>query len=71
MASVDDDKFLNEGFSMLSKTVPGGVAQFFDRDYPAEMAKVGHGRLPGIHGQAGQLDRILAKLERARQRIYK
>ncbi len=38
-ASVDDDKFLNQGFEMLSSNSPGGVAQFFDRDFPAEMAQ--------------------------------
>ena len=31
-SSVDDDKFLKQGFTMLSSNSPGGVAQFFDRD---------------------------------------
>jgi len=39
-SSVDDDKFLQEGFKMLSSNSPGGVAQFWDRDAPAEKAKV-------------------------------
>ena len=40
MSSVDDDKFLREGFAMLSSNNLGGFAQFWDRDAPAEMAKV-------------------------------
>ena len=31
-SAVDDDKFLSEGFEMLSNKAPGGIAQFFDRD---------------------------------------
>ena len=37
---VGDDPFLQAGFELLS-TRRGGIAQFFDRDAPAEMAKVG------------------------------
>ena len=37
-SQVGDDKFLQAGYAMLSST-DGGIAQFFDRDYPAEMAK--------------------------------
>ena len=71
MASVDDDKFLNEGFAMLSTNSPGGVAQFWDRDAPAEMAKVSMEGFQEFMVKPDNLDRILAKLERARQRIYK
>jgi multiple sugar transport system substrate-binding protein len=39
-SKVGDDPFLQAGFEMLS-TADGGIAQFFDRDAPAEMAKVG------------------------------
>jgi multiple sugar transport system substrate-binding protein len=71
MSSVDDDKFLNQGFEMLSKNSPGGVAQFFDRDFPAEMAKVGMEGFQEFMVKPDEMDKILAKLERARQRIYK
>ena len=71
MSSVDDDKFLNEGFAMLSTNSPGGVAQFWDRDAPAEMAKVSMEGFQEFMVKPDNLDRILAKLERARQRIYK
>jgi len=70
-ASVDDDKFLNQGFEMLSSNSPGGVAQFFDRDAPAEMAKVAMEGFQEFMVKPDEIDRILAKLERARGRIYK
>ncbi len=69
-SSVDDDKFLNEGFAMLSSNSPGGVAQFWDRDAPAEMAKVSMEGFQEFMVKPDNLDRILAKLERARKRIY-
>ena len=69
-SSVDDDKFLREGFKMLSSNSPGGVAQFWDRDAPAEMAKVSMEGFQEFMVKPENLDRILAKLERARQRIY-
>ena len=70
-SSVDDDKFLIEGFDMLSNNSTGGVAQFFDRDAPAEMAKVAMEGFQEFMVKPDQLDRILGRLERARGRIYK
>lgn len=70
-SAVDDDKFLNEGFTMLSSNSPGGVAQFWDRDAPAEMAKASMEGFQEFMVKPDQLDRILAKLERARERIYR
>ena len=69
-SSVDNDKFLNEGFAMLSSNSPGGVAQFWDRDAPAEMAKASMEGFQEFMVKPDNLDRILARLERARQRIY-
>jgi multiple sugar transport system substrate-binding protein len=69
-SSVDDDKFLKEGFETLSSNSPGGVAQFFDRDAPAEMAKVAMEGFQEFMVKPDQLDQILDRLERARQRIY-
>ncbi|MEX0276103.1 MAG: ABC transporter substrate-binding protein [Ruegeria sp.] len=69
-SSVDDDKFLQQGFEMLSSNSPGGVAQFWDRDAPAEMAKVSMEGFQEFMVKPDNADRILAKLERARQRIY-
>jgi len=70
-SSVDEDKFLLEGFEMLSSNSPGGVAQFFDRDAPAEMAKVAMEGFQEFMVKPDDIDRILGKLERARGRIYK
>ena len=70
-SSVDDDKFLNQGFAMLSTNSPGGVAQFFDRDYPAEMAKIGMEGFQEFMVRPDNLDKILKRLEKARGRIYK
>ncbi len=69
-SSVDDDKFLQQGFNMLSSNSPGGVAQFWDRDAPAEMAKVSMEGFQEFMVKPDNADRILAKLERARERIY-
>ncbi|MSU88899.1 extracellular solute-binding protein [Rhodobacteraceae bacterium 2CG4] len=70
-SSVDDDEFLNQGFEMLSSNSPGGVAQFFDRDFPAEMAKVAMEGFQEFMVKPDNLDRILDRLERTRARIYK
>ncbi|MCY4178937.1 MAG: ABC transporter substrate-binding protein [Litoreibacter sp.] len=70
-ASVSDDKFVNEGFDMLSNNASGGIMQFFDRDFPAEMASAGMEGLQEFMVFPDNLDDILARLEDARQRIYK
>ncbi|WP_298822363.1 ABC transporter substrate-binding protein [uncultured Roseibium sp.] len=70
-SSVDSDKFLEQGFEMLSTNSPGGVAQFFDRDAPAEMAKVAMEGLQEFMVKPDNLDKILDRLDRAQTRIYK
>lgn len=70
-ASVDNDKFLNEGFEMLSANSPGGVAQFFDRDYPAEMAAEAMQGLQEFMVIPGNLDDILNRLDKVQERVYK
>ena len=67
---AEDDPFIKAGFELLS-TTPGGIAQFFDRDAPAEMAKIGMEGFQQFMIQPDQLDKILERLEKARQRIYK
>lgn len=69
-ASVDDDEMLNQGFAMLSSNSPGGVAQFFDRDAPAEMASIAMEGFQEFMVFPDNLDDILARLEQARGRIY-
>jgi len=69
-ASVADDEFIQQGFDMLSNNASGGIAQFFDRDFPAEMASVGMEGLQEFMVFPDNLDDILARLEDARERIY-
>jgi len=69
-SSVADDEFLQEGFVMLSSNSPGGVAQFFDRDAPAEMASEAMQGFQEFMVFPDNLDDILQRLEAARQRIY-
>ncbi|MEO0912995.1 MAG: ABC transporter substrate-binding protein [Pseudomonadota bacterium] len=69
-ASIDDDKFLKEGFEMLSSNSPGGVAQFFDRDFPAEMAAEGMQGLQEFMVFPDNLDDILARLDKVQERVY-
>ena len=38
-AEISDDKFIQQGFALLNQAT--GIAQFYDRDAPAEMAKAG------------------------------
>lgn len=67
---AEDDPFIKAGFELLS-TTPGGIAQFFDRDAPAEMAKIGMEGFQQFMVQPDKIDAILDRLEQARQRIYK
>ncbi len=64
-----DDPFISAGFELLS-TTPGGIAQFFDRDAPAEMAKIGMEGFQEFMVIPANLDAILERLEEARARIY-
>lgn len=69
-SSVADDEFLQQGFTMLSQNATGGIAQFFDRDWPAEMASIGMEGLQEFMVFPDNLDDILERLESARERIY-
>lgn len=69
-ASVAEDEFIEQGFAMLSTNAQGGIAQFFDRDFPAEMASIAMEGLQEFMVFPDNLDDILQRLEQARQRIY-
>jgi multiple sugar transport system substrate-binding protein len=69
-AEVADDEFIQQGFTMLSQNATGGIAQFFDRDFPAEMAAIGMEGLQEFMVFPDNLDDILERLEADRQRIY-
>ena len=67
-SEVPDDKFMRQGFEMLSKAY--ALAQFFDRDAPAQMAKVGMEGFQEFMAKPDNLDAILKRLERTRKRVY-
>lgn len=69
-SAVADDVFLKAGAEMLSGTT-GGVAQFFDRDAPAEMAKAGMEGFQEFMVKPERMDKILERLEKVRERAYK
>ena len=69
-AGVTNDKFLNQAFSMLNNDAPGGVAQFYDRDTKAEMASIGMEAFQEFMVKPERLEKILERLEKARQRLY-
>ena len=69
-SSVADDKFLQAGYNMLSSTT-GGIAQFFDRDAPAEMASAGMEGFQEFIVKPERMDKILERLEKVRGKVYK
>lgn len=69
-SSVDAaDPFISAGFESLSSAY--ALAQFFDRDAPAEMAKIGMEGFQEFMVKPDRLDAILDRLEKARGKIYK
>jgi multiple sugar transport system substrate-binding protein len=68
-SSVGDDPFIQAGFKLLSES--HALAQFFDRDAPAEMAKAGMEGFQQFMVQPDQLDAILDRLEKTRAKVYK
>ncbi len=66
---ASDDPFISAGFASLSSAY--ALAQFFDRDAPAEMAKAGMEGFQEFMVKPENVDAILDRLEKARQRIYK
>lgn len=63
------DDSVKAGFASLSNAY--ALAQFFDRDAPAEMAKAGMEGFQQFMVQPEQLDNILARLEQVRGQVYK
>lgn len=64
-----DDPYLVAGFAELSSAY--ALAQFFDRDAPAEMAKAGMEGFQEFMAKPENLDAILERLEKTRQQVYK
>lgn len=63
-----DDPFLVAGFETLSTAY--ALAQFFDRDAPAEMAKAGMEGFQEFMVKSERLDAILERLEKVRAQAY-
>jgi multiple sugar transport system substrate-binding protein len=68
-STVSDDPFIKAGFEELSTAY--ALAQFFDRDAPAEMAKAGMEGFQEFMVKPENLDKILDRLEGVRAKAYK
>ncbi|MCJ8325084.1 MAG: extracellular solute-binding protein [Rhizobiales bacterium] len=64
-----DDKFIVEGFATVSTAA--GLAQFYDRDAPAEMAKGGMEGFQEFMIKPERLEDILKRLDKIQDRVYK
>ena len=65
---VADDKFIKAGFEQLNNA--SALSQYFDRDIPAEMAALGMESLQEFMVKPERLEKILERLEKARQKLY-
>ena len=68
-SSRPDDPFLSQGFEMLSNAY--ALAQFYDRDAIAEMAKAGMEGFQEFMVKPERADAILERLEKIRSRVHK
>jgi multiple sugar transport system substrate-binding protein len=68
-ATKPTDKFLDAGFTLLSNAY--ALAQFYDRDAKAEMAKAGMEGFQQLMVKPDQADKILERLEKVRQQVHK
>lgn len=68
-ATPGDDKFIQKGFNTVSTA--SALAQFYDRDAPAEMAKAGMEGFQEFMVKPDRLDAILERLDKVQDRVYK
>ena len=68
-AEVPEDPFLSAGFEMLSNAY--ALAQFYDRDAVAEMAKAGMEGFQEFMVKPDRGEQILERLEKIRSRVHK
>ncbi|HET7411438.1 MAG TPA: extracellular solute-binding protein [Pararhizobium sp.] len=68
-SEVGNDKFLQAGFKLLSNA--NGLAQFYDRDSEAAMAKAGMEGFQRFMAHPDQVDAILKRLAQVEKRVYK
>ncbi len=64
-----DDKFIVEGMATLSTA--SGLAQFYDRDAPAAMAKAGMEGFQKFMLDQSTLEEVLANLDKVQAEVYK
>ena len=68
-ASINtDDKFIVEGFETVSTAA--GLAQFYDRDAPAAMAKAGMEGFQKFMLDPSTLDEVLENLDKVQAEVY-
>ena len=67
-AKVGDDKFIQQGMATVSTAA--GLAQFYDRDAPAEMAKAGMEGFQEFMVKPDRLDAILKRLDKVQKKVY-
>ncbi|WP_299369336.1 extracellular solute-binding protein [uncultured Tateyamaria sp.] len=68
-ADISDDKFIQEGFALLNSAT--GLAQFFDRDAPAAMAKAGMEGFQEFMLDPSKKMAILERLDTVQEEVYK
>lgn len=68
-ADISDDKFIQEGFALLNAAT--GLAQFYDRDAPAAMAKAGMEGFQEFMLDTSKVDAILERLDAVQAEVYK
>ena len=68
-ATVGDDPFIKAGFEELSNAY--ALAQFFDRDAPADMAKAGMEGFQEFMAKPDKIDAILERLQKVANKVYK
>lgn len=64
-----EDKFIVEGFETVSTAA--GLAQFYDRDAPAAMAKAGMEGFQKFMLDTSTMDEVLTELDRVQGEVYK
>lgn len=68
-ATVSNDKFIQQGFAVVSNAA--GLAQFYDRDAPAEMASEGMKGFQEFMLDPSKLNAILERLDQVQDDVYK
>ena len=66
---VPEDPFLAQGFDLLSNAA--GLAQFYDRDAPAEMAKGGMEAFQEYMVKPERREKIIERLVKIEKKVYK